>query len=85
MSIFLGWLLLIVQILFGVAAVGTFVYAQGDDPRLRNFLASATFFVAAAGSYYLGAWWPLFAGFGLLWVYKFMGLDPADNYRQNLN
>jgi hypothetical protein len=85
MSTFLGWALLIVQIVFCVGAVGTFAYARSDDPRLRNFLASATFFLAAAGSYYLDAWWPLFVGFGLLWVYKFIGLDPADEHRRPSN
>jgi hypothetical protein len=77
MSTILAWALLIVQILFCVGGIGTFAYARSDDPRLRNYLASATFLLAAAGSYYLAAWWPLAAGFGLLWVYKLMGFDPA--------
>jgi hypothetical protein len=85
MNTVLGWALLIVQILFCVGAVGTFAYAKSDDPRLRNFLASATFFLAAAGSYYLNAWWPLIVGFGLLWAYKLIGLDPSHDNRRRSN
>lgn len=79
MNVVMDWARLIVQVLFCIAAIGTF--ARTDDPRLRNYLASATYFLAAAGSYYLTAWWPLGFGIGLLWVYKLMGLDPGDEGR----
>ncbi len=82
MSTILGWVLLVVQILFGISAVAIFSEFK-HNRQLRNLLASATFFLAAVASYYLVAWWPLFAGFGLLWAYKLMGLDPGDDYRTN--
>jgi hypothetical protein len=68
---------LILQILFGVAAVAIFVeFNHGRN--LRNLLASITFGASAVVSFYLAAWWPLFVGFALLWIYKLMGLDPSD-------
>jgi len=73
MNTFLGWALMFNQILFCVGAIGTFSYARSDDPRLGNYLASVTFFLAAGASYYLNVGWPLSVGFGLLWVYKLMG------------
>jgi hypothetical protein len=49
-------------------------FRHGKHPS--NLLASVTMFVAAGASYYLIAWWPLAVGFGLLFVYKWAGLEP---------
>lgn len=73
----LAWALLILQILFGIAAVAILVeFSHGRN--LKNLLASITFGASAIVSFYLVSWWPLLVGFALLWVYKVMGLDPSD-------
>ncbi len=81
MTTIISWALLIVQILFGIAAFFIFLeFKRGWD--FRNFLAAVTFGTAGLSSYSLAAWWPLVVGFGLLWVFKIMGLDPSDSFRR---
>lgn len=41
------------------------------------FLLGLTYGAAAAIALVLMHWWPLVAGFALVWVLKFMGLDPG--------
>jgi urea transporter len=40
------------------------------------FLLGITYAVAAALAVVLTHWWPLVAGFVLVWVLRFLGLDP---------
>ena len=40
------------------------------------FLLGITYAVAAALAVVLTHWWPLVAGFALVWVLRFLGLDP---------
>jgi hypothetical protein len=46
------------------------------------FLMGTTYFVAALIAVLLKHWWPLIAGFVLVWVLKLMGLDPGTNRKQ---
>lgn len=40
------------------------------------FLLAVTYAVAAVLAVVLTHWWPLVAGFVLVWVLRFLGLDP---------
>ncbi len=41
------------------------------------FLMGLAYGAAAATALVLMHWWPLAAGFGLVWALKLMGLDPG--------
>ncbi|WP_407157698.1 hypothetical protein [Bradyrhizobium sp. STM 3557] len=72
----INWALIAAQCFFAFCAVGTFVmFTTGRD--YRNLLAATTFGVALAASYRMHAWWPLMAGFALLWIFRLMGLEPG--------
>ena len=43
------------------------------------FLLGITYAVAAVLAVVLMHWWPLVAGFVLVWVLRFLGLDPDVN------
>ncbi|MBN8920365.1 MAG: hypothetical protein J0H62_06680 [Rhizobiales bacterium] len=78
MSVILDWALMAIQVLFCIGAIGVFAeFNHGKD--IRNLLASCTFAAATVASYRLNAWWPLFVGFGVLWIFKSLGLDPSDD------
>ena len=40
------------------------------------FLLGLTYAISAALAVMLTHWWPLAAGFALVWVLRFLGLDP---------
>ena len=40
------------------------------------FLLGITYAVAAVLAIVITHWWPLVAGFALVWVLRFLGLDP---------
>ncbi|MEO7729180.1 MAG: hypothetical protein ABIS45_18165 [Burkholderiales bacterium] len=40
------------------------------------FLLGLTYAISAALAVFLTHWWPLVAGFVLVWVLRFLGLDP---------
>ena len=47
--------------------------------RLRHFglfIMALTYGVSAALAFALLHWWPLVAGYGIVWMLKFIGLDP---------
>ena len=47
--------------------------------RLRHFglfVMALTYGIAAALAFTMLEWWPLVAGYGLVWLLKFIGLDP---------
>ena len=47
--------------------------------RLRHFglfIMALTYGISAALAFALLEWWPLVAGYGLVWILKFVGLDP---------
>ncbi len=47
--------------------------------RIRHygvFLLGLTYAASAALAVVLTHWWPLAAGFALVWVLRFLGLDP---------
>lgn len=45
--------------------------------KVSMAIASLTLVIASIASYNLIAWYPLFVGYGLLFVYKFLGLEPS--------
>ena len=47
--------------------------------RLRHFglfVMALTYGIAAILAFTMLEWWPLVAGYGLVWLLKFIGLDP---------
>ena len=59
-------------VFMAVALVSTY-------PRTRHygvFLLGLTYAASAALAVVLMHWWPLAAGFVLVWVLRFLGLDP---------
>jgi hypothetical protein len=47
--------------------------------RLRHFglfMMALTYGIAAILAFTMLEWWPLVAGYGLVWLLKFIGLDP---------
>ncbi len=40
-------------------------------------LLAFTYCAAAVAAIVLTHWWPLVVGFGLVWVWKLLGLDPG--------
>ena len=47
--------------------------------RLRHFglfMMALTYGIAAVLAFSLTHWWPLVAGYGLVWIMKWIGLDP---------
>lgn len=52
-----------------------FAFHRTRHPGLA--LMSSTYGSAAVLALMLMHWWPLAAGFGLAWVFRLLGLDPA--------
>jgi hypothetical protein len=47
--------------------------------RLRHFglfVMALTYGISAVLAFSLLHWWPIVAGYGLVWILKFIGLDP---------
>jgi hypothetical protein len=47
--------------------------------RMRHFglfIMALTYGISALLAFALAHWWPLVAGYGLVWFLKFLGLDP---------
>ena len=47
--------------------------------RLRHyglFIMALTYGVSAGLAFSLTHWWPLIAGYGMVWILKLIGLDP---------
>ena len=40
------------------------------------FIMALTYGIPAVLAFTLAHWWPLVAGYGLVWFLKFIGLDP---------
>jgi hypothetical protein len=55
------------------AALG-FAYWRNRHPGL--LLMGIIYFVSALAAVVLGHWWPLLAGFAVLWVLRAMGMEP---------
>lgn len=47
------------------------------------FLLGLTYAVAAVLAVVLMHWWPLVAGFAIVWILRFLGLDPDVNKNDN--
>ncbi len=45
--------------------------------KIGMAIAGLTLVISSIASYNLVAWYPLFIGYGLLFVYKFLGLEPS--------
>ena len=51
-----------------------FAYTRNKHPGL--LLMGIIYFIAALAAVVLEHWWPLVAGFGVLWVLRGMGMEP---------
>ncbi|MBI2296217.1 MAG: hypothetical protein HYU76_09350 [Betaproteobacteria bacterium] len=56
-----------------------FAYARGG--HFGVFLMGLTYGAAAAGALWLNDWWPLAGGFALVWLYRWLGLEPEPGDR----
>lgn len=45
--------------------------------KIGMAIAGITLIGSSIASYNLGSWYPLFIGYGLLYLYKFFGLEPS--------
>jgi hypothetical protein len=45
--------------------------------KIGMAIAGITLIISSIASYNLIAWYPLFIGYGLLFVYKFLGLEAS--------
>jgi predicted ABC-type sugar transport system permease subunit len=55
---------------------GALFFAYSRSKHHGLLLLGATYFAAALAAVVLGEWWPLVAGFGLVWVMRMMGVEP---------
>ena len=52
--------------------------------KIGMAIAGITLIISSIASYNLIAWYPLFVGYGLLFVYKFLGLEPSTKEKELL-
>lgn len=45
--------------------------------KVSMAIAGLTLVISSIASYNIVAWYPLFVGYGLLFVYRFLGLEPS--------
>ena len=45
--------------------------------KIGMAIAGLTLVISSIASYNLAAWYPLFVGYGLLFFYKYLGLEPS--------
>jgi hypothetical protein len=55
---------------------GALFFAYWRSKHQGLLLLGATYVVAALAAVGLSEWWPLVAGFGLVWVLRLMGVEP---------
>jgi len=75
----MSFLLTILIYLFASLFVVASVMMLWAYRRLRHFglfMMGLTYGISAVLAFTLLHWWPLVAGYGLVWVLKFIGLDP---------
>ena len=69
------WLVYCFGALFAsLGAALIFAYSRNKHPGL--LLLGIIYFIAALAAVLLEHWWPLVAGFGVLWVLRGMGMEP---------
>jgi hypothetical protein len=61
--------------LFMLLALGlVFAYYRGRHPG--TVLMAVAYGASAAAAIAYVSWWPLVLGFALVWLFRFMGLEP---------
>lgn len=50
--------------------------------HIGMLIMAATYGAAGALAIVVTDWWPLVAGFGLVWVFKLLGFDPGTKIEQ---
>ena len=55
---------------------GALFFAYTRSKHAGLLLLGATYFASALAAIVLSEWWPLVAGFGLVWVLRMMGVEP---------
>ena len=61
--------------LFGVVSI-MMLWAYRRLRHFGLFIMALTYGIAAVLAFGLVHWWPLVAGYGIVWFLKFMGMDP---------
>ena len=56
----------------------TMLYVFYRSSHFGMFVMGLTYGCAGLLAILLGQWWPLIAGFVLVWLLKWLGLDPSD-------
>ncbi len=69
----------IFQVLVAINGLILFEFKKNYGFRYKfgMALAGITLALSALFSYNINAWYPLFVGYLLLYLYKFLGLDPS--------
>ena len=62
-----------------LGAALVFAYSRNNARNKHHglLLMGLVYFISALASVVLEHWWPLVAGFGILWVLRAMGMEPA--------
>lgn len=69
------WVIYSFSVLFASMG-GALFFAYWRTKHHGLLLLGITYFVAALAAIVLKDWWPLVAGFGLVWVMRMMGIEP---------
>lgn len=71
----LNFLIYLFASLFAVVSVMQ-LWAYRRMRHFGLFIMALTYGISAVLAFALAHWWPLVAGYGLVWILKFIGLDP---------
>ncbi|MBM3344169.1 MAG: hypothetical protein FJY56_18960 [Betaproteobacteria bacterium] len=70
-----SWLIYFFGALFAaMAAALVFAYVRSRHAGLLIF--AMTYFISALAAVTMFEWWPLIMGFGMVWVFRMLGLEP---------
>ena len=61
-----------------IALAFAMLYVFYRSSHFGLFVLGLTYGSAGLLAILLGHWWPLVAGFALVWLLKWLGLDPSD-------
>ena len=61
-----------------IALAFTMLYVFYRSSHFGMFVMGLTYGGSGVLAILLGHWWPLVAGFALVWLLKWLGLDPSD-------
>ena len=61
-----------------IVLASTMLYVFYRSSHFGMFVMGLTYGCSGLLAILLGQWWPLIAGFVLVWLLKWLGLDPSD-------